>query len=158
MNLFRRWGQATIFQRLWATNIANYSSALQGFCHEELGLSLRTEWQVMAEEAGRVETGPEAVTRRLVAALSAIHRDGRESPSFPVAEATVQPYGEGKTLTGFDLRAPYSGVGLRELLFRELGKDEIWRGSPTFDPRGLEGSDREATVRALVRCHFRPSA
>jgi hypothetical protein len=153
MNLFRRWGQAETFQRMWAANIANYSSALQDFCHEDLGLSLRAEWQ-----AGPTGLGPEAATRHLIAALSAIHRDGRESPRFPVAEATVQRREDGETLTGFDLRAPYSGVGLRELLFRELGKDEIWHGSPTFDLGGTDSSDREATVRALVRCHFRPSA
>ncbi len=153
MNLFRRWGQVETFQRMWAANIANYSSALQDFCHEDLGLSLKAEWQ-----AGPVELGPEPVTRNLIAELSAIYRGGRESPRFAVAEATVQHREDGETLTDFKLNAPYSGVGLRELLFRELGKAGIWHGRPTFDPRAMEESDRDVTVRALVRSHFRPSA
>ena len=85
-----------------------------------------------------------------------LYRGENESPKFRVAEATIQPYVQGETLTDFDLHTPYGGAGLRELLFQELGKNEIWHDSRNFDPEKLVGSDREATIRALIRCLFRP--
>ena len=149
MNLFRRWGEAPTFQRMWAASIANYGGALQDFCGVELGLRLNVEWDAEPEKAS-----PQATARRYIATLSAIHHDREKSPRFRVATATVESRDGRKTLTDFELHAPYTGVGLREQLFRAWEEDKIWQGTPTFDLSRTHTPDLEATVRALVRSHF----
>ena len=153
MNLFRRWGQSRTFQKMWAANIANYGSALQDFCQEELGLSLRVEWRLEPPQDDQ-----EGRPGHYIATVCAVHPDGQKGPKFRVASATIQKRNGRMILVGFELRVPYIGVGLRERLFRAWTNHDVWQGDPTFDPCSAAIHDKDATVRALLRSHFHPDA